>query len=102
MLVHNVCRNPGGRHGGQAHRSKVNSVKEDLTSKGWQVSLKEARFPVGNGKYRYPDIYATRNGVTRLYQIGRRTAGGGPVARELRALRDLGNAGAQVFFIPYN
>ena len=73
-----------------------------LSSKGWNVSSAESRVMIGNGKYRYPDIIATKNGMTRYYQIGRRTATGRPVARELRALRDLGRQSAAVYFIPYN
>ena len=47
ILVHNSCNNPGGRHGGQAHRAKVNDVKQNLTSKGWDVSREDrGRFSV--------------------------------------------------------
>jgi hypothetical protein len=102
VLVHNLCKNSGGRHGGAAHRSKIGEIKASLTSKGWSVSGAESRIFVGAGKYRYPDIIATKNGVTRYYQIGRQTLSGKPVARELRALRDLGRTAAEIFFIPYN
>jgi hypothetical protein len=101
VLVHNLCRNSGGRHGGLAHRAKVSEVKASLTSKGWTVSGAESRIYVGGGKYRYPDIIATKNGITRFYQIGRQTMAGKPIARELRALRDLGRTGITTFFIPY-
>ena len=102
VLVHNAdsCSNPGGRHGGEVHRNKVESVRTDLTKKGWSVSLKESRVMVKGGRYRYPDLIATKNGQTRFYQIGRTTASGKPVAREIRALRDLGEI-AKTFFIPY-
>ena len=101
VLVHNTCRNPGGRHGGSAHRTKVNSVKENLTAKGWSVSARESRVYVGDGRYRYPDIIATKNGIKNYYQIGRRTMSGKPVARELRALRDLSGHANKIFFISY-
>ena len=100
--MHNVCTNPGGRHGGIAHRNKVESIKNNLTSKGWSVSSKESRVMVGNGKYRYPDIKATKNGTIYLYQIGRTTKTGKPVARELRALRDLSGHADRVYFVPYD
>ena len=99
--MHNKCRNPGGRHGGQAHQAKVAEVKASLSNKGWSVSSAEQRIAVGNGRYRYPDIIASKNGVTRFYQIGKATIGNKPIARELRALRDLGKVG-KVFFIRYN
>lgn len=103
VLVHNRCNNPDGRHGGSAHRSKVNEVKADLQKKGWKVSANESRVDVGNGRYRYPDIIAKKNGVTRYYQIGKVTKSGVPIAREVRALRDLGNAGnVKTYFIRYN
>ena len=103
VLVHNMCRNPGGRHGGKAHRQKVKKIKEDLVNKGWDVSGKEVGLRTANNKLRYPDITATKDGITRYYQIGKQTKLGKPISRELRALRDIGNTRTgQVFFIPYN
>ena len=98
ILVHNSC---GGRHGGEAHRNKVNQVKESLSNKGWSVSKAESRVYFNGAKYRYPDIIAKKNGITRFYQIGRVTSSGKPVAREIRALRDLGKV-ARTYFVPYN
>ena len=60
----------------------------------------ESRISGGGGRYRYPDIIATKGNITRFYQIGRTTASGAPVAREVRALRDLGKV-AKTFFISY-
>ena len=103
VLVHNKCTNPGGRHGGDAHREKVKKIKDDLTDKGWTVSEKEVGIRTANGKLRYPDITATKDGVTRYYQIGKQTKMGRPIARELRALRDIGSTNTgKVFFVPYN
>ena len=102
VLVHNVCRNPGGRHGGQAHRNRVESIKNSLSSKVWNVSANESRVIWGNGKYRYPDIQATKNGMTRFYQVGKQTMSGKPIARELRALQDLSDHADNIFFVPYN
>ena len=103
VLSHNKCSNPGGRHGGEAHRSKVASIKNDLTQKGWDVSINESRVNVGGGKYRYPDIVATKGGVTRYYQVGKATKAGAPIARELRALKDLGRvSGVKTYFVRYN
>ena len=103
VLSHNKCSNPGGRHGGEAHRSKVASIKNDLTKKGWDVSINESRVNVGGGKYRYPDIVATKGGVTRYYQVGKATKAGAPIARELRALKDLGRvSGVKTYFVRYN
>ena len=100
VLVHNLCTNSGGRHGGSAHRQKISEVKGSLEKKGWKVSAKESRIDVGGGRYRYPDIIATKGNQTRFYQIGRMTKSGKPVSREVRALRDLGKI-AKTYFIPY-
>ena len=104
VCVHNAdCSNPGGRHGGKAHREKVQQVKQDLVDKGWTVSEKEIGIKTVEGKLRYPDITATKDGITRFYQIGRQTKFGKPIAREVRALRDIGSIKkGKVFFIPYN
>ena len=77
------------------------TIIDNLTQKGWSVSSREYRVNVGSGKYRYPDIIATKNGVTRYYQIGKATKAGRPIARELRALRDLGRVNP-VYFVRYN
>ena len=103
ILVHNKCSNPGGRHGGEAHRSKVADIKNNLSKKGWDVSVNESRVSVGGGKYRYPDIVATKGNTTRYYQVGKVTKAGTPIARELRALRDLGKvSGVKTYFVRYN
>lgn len=96
----NKCTNLGGRHGGQAHRAKVAEVKDSLTKKGRSVSGSEMRIDVDVDRYRYPDIIATKGGVTRFYHIEKTTASSIPVTREIRALRNLGRV-AQTFFIPY-
>ena len=73
-----------------------------MISKGWDVSVKETRVNVSLGKYRYPDVTATKNGLTRFYQVGKKTMSGKPIMRELRALRDLSGHADQIFFISYN
>ena len=100
MLVHNgPCTNPGGRHGGSKHRAKVEEVKKGLTDRGWKVSQKESRIPVGNGtRYRYPDITAQKGGKTIFVQIGKAKGNGDMIARELRAFLDLSEIGPTVFF----
>ena len=94
-------RNPGGRHGGEAHRAKVIDVKKSLQSKGWEVSERESRVYYSEKQYRYPDIIAKKGNVTRYYQIGRKGANGKPVSRELWALQDLGTTGIKVYFVEY-
>ena len=80
----------------------MSSVKNSLSSKGWNVSANESRVYIGGGGYRYPDIIASKDGVTRFYQVGKQTMAGKPIARELRALRDLSDHVDQIFFVPYN
>ncbi len=99
-LVHNgPCTNSGGRHGGSKHRAKVNELKDELTDLGWKVSKKESRIPIGSsGKYRYPDITATKNGKTIFVQVGKAKKNGGMIAREFRAFMDLSEINPTLFF----
>ena len=100
ILVHNgPCTNSGGRHGGSKHRAKVNELKDELTDLGWKVSKTESRIPVGSsGKYRYPDITATKNGKTIFVQVGKAKQNGGMIAREFRAFMDLSEINPTLFF----
>ncbi len=97
VLVHNTCRNPGGRHGGDAHRQRVQEIKDKLTADGWKVSSRESRVYINKNKYRYPDIIAEKGNAMQFYQIGRVTSSGIPVARERHALEDLNKITNTVF-----
>ena len=92
----------GGRHGGEAHRNRVQSVKDTLDKGDWDVSSNERRYTVSGGRYRYPDIIAEKDGSTLLVQVGRTTKSGAPVAREVRALNDLRGAGYRTWFVRYD
>jgi hypothetical protein len=94
--------NPWGKRGSPAHVNRVAEAEKRLKENGWELvaggSRREQRF--GN---RFPDLVFEKNGKTIAIQVGRRTFGGRPVAREARAIRDLRNTGEfnHVFFIRY-
>ena len=101
ILVHNACTNPGGRHGGPKHRQKIDQIKAVLKMKGWEFSNKESRVYYTDTKYRYADIMARKDGVTVFIQVGKQTAEGLPIAREMLAILDLINI-ALTIFVAYN
>jgi hypothetical protein len=94
--------NPWGRRGSPAHVAGIGEAEARLSDNGWTTvaggSLPEAKYGA-----RFPDLVVTRAGVTIAIQVGRTTAGGLPVAREVRALADLrsGDWFAHVFFLGY-
>ena len=93
----------GGRLGGPLHRAMVDTLKRLFKAFGYDVSEHEQRVNIeGTGKYRYPDVIATRNGETVYIQVGRSTSSGDPIAREQRAIDDLRTTGNFVLFFPYD
>ena len=103
VLVHNVCKNPGGRHGGRAHRNKIAELRNQYSKNGYNVSLSESRVYIpGTNRYRYPDLVVSKNGVTTYIQVGKATKSGTAIAREIRAMADLRKTGNLVSFVAYN
>jgi hypothetical protein len=100
--------NPGGRRGSEAHREVVASAEAYFRAKGWTVvsggSEAERAIKVAGGKTRYADLVLEKNGKTLAIQVGRVTTKGQPVAREIRALKDIRGAGAydHVHYLPYH
>jgi hypothetical protein len=93
-----------GKLGGPLHREGVARVAKSLKESGYEVE-KEVRIPTPNGakSSRWVDVVGTRNGETRMYQIGRQNMDGTPVAREVQALDDIeGATGIRPNFLPYN
>jgi RHS repeat-associated protein len=96
-----------GRLGGAAHRAAVAEKAADITRRGLSpVQELLVRTPGGERARRFVDIAAQHPGtgeVLELYQVGRQTKSGLPVARERRALDDIEEAiGRRPRFIPYN
>ena len=100
--------NPGGRHGGPAHRATVDAVASELEASGATIIAGGGRLPeravqVAGGRVRFPDIIAQQaDGSMTYVNVGRQTKAGAPVAREARALEDLAGTGIEAQFIPYN
>jgi hypothetical protein len=100
--------NPGGRHGGAAHRATIDQVASDLEESGASIVAGGGRLPeqavqVGGGRIRYPDIIAQQaDGSMTYVNVGRATKSGAPIARESRALDDLTGTGVDTKFVPYN
>ena len=82
----------------------VDRVSRWLEESGFKVQ-REVRIPTPKGakSSRWVDVVGTRDGETRMYQIGRQNLNGTPVAREVQALDDIeGATGIRPNFLPYN
>ena len=99
----------GGRLGGQAHCAKVTEIVEDIKSRG--LTPKKEFYVKGDGIRRFADVAAldAKGNPVELYQVGKMTKGGLPVAREQRALGDIAMwaeqkemQGLTLSFVPYN
>lgn len=94
--------NLGGRLGGPLHRAEVADIAADINARGLiaktEYYVREVR--------RYADVVAldpTTRIPVEVYQVGRLTTRGLPVAREWAAIEDLESALEQIVrFIPYN
>ena len=103
IVEYSRCPNPDGRKGGVAHRSMVQTIKNQLIKQGFEVTEEyRVATPGGYKDVRFLDLYATKGQDVIGVQVGRMTKGGAPVARELRALRDISCAGIYVVFVAYN
>lgn len=96
-----------GRLGGAAHRGVVADKVADITRRGLDaVQELMVLTPGGEKTKRFVDVAArdrTTGKVTEMYQVGRQTKAGEPVARERRALDDIERAtGTRPEFLPYN
>lgn len=96
-----------GRLGGAAHRAVVADRVADISRRGLEpVAEFMVKTPGGEKARRFVDVAARdpRTGeVVEMYQVGRQTKGGVPVARERRALDDIERAsGRRPTFDPYN
>jgi hypothetical protein len=93
-----------GKLGGPEHRAAIERVSRALAENGFRVD-REVRILTPNGakSSRYVDVFGTKNGEARMYQIGRQNLNGTPVAREVQALDDIeGATGVRPTFLPYN
>lgn len=105
-------RNPHGRKGGPAHQNLVNAIVETangMLKEGYSVT-KEFYVKViikGYKTKRFGDLgihprEMNSNSKVYVFQVGRATIAGSPVAREVRAISDIESKGYYVIFIPYN
>jgi RHS repeat-associated protein len=87
-----------GRLGGEAHRATVARRAAELEAEGHTVTAGGGRLPersviTPEGRRRFPDISTVdSNGRPYHENVGRSTKAGVPVARERRALEDIGRA----------
>ena len=104
--------NGGGRLGGPAHQSSVNDIFDNIEKiygEGY-YGKKEYKIetPGGQKQYRYADVAVLDPGdnPVGIYQVGRATQGGLPVARERYAISDIYEysryGDVPIHFIPYN
>lgn len=95
-----------GRLGGPEHKAGVQSVVDDIKSRGLEPR-KEVKVKTPNGAkpVRFADVgaYDSNNNLVELHQVGLQTKGGLPVARERQAIDDIiGGSGIRPLFHPYN
>lgn len=110
--------NPNGRKGGAAHQeitngllkaaNGTNAFGESVEDYGYSVKTEYYISNINGYKSKrfgdigiYPSV-RENNKKVYIFQVGRATVAGSPVAREIRAMRDIESKGNLVFFIPYN
>jgi hypothetical protein len=93
-----------GKLGGPLHRAGVERVAQSLEEDGFQVQREvQIKTPNGAKSSRWVDVVGTKNGQTKMVQIGKQNLSGTPVAREVQALDDIEAAtGIRPIFVPYN
>ena len=103
VLVHNACTNKNGKKGGPAHQRVIQETKEHFEQLGYTVTEEYlVRTPGGYKSKRFVDLFVSDGVHSFGVQVGKRTAAGLPVARELRAIADLWGVLEAVVFIAYN
>ena len=114
VWAHNACNGtkPGPETNPNApHNATIREVAEKLIAKGYKIIAGGGRLPEklietkgGYKNGRRPDIlYLTQSGNRRGINVGRTTAKGDPVPREVKALEDLnGPGGVPTIFVPYH
>lgn len=125
VLVHNICHNPNGKKGGNAHQQKTQDVINNIASRNTNGSRNFAKNKIDNydtenmfmidapgykpyKPKRFADVveYGASGDVIGIYQIGKVSKNGLPVSRESKAIADIMNSssynGAPIYFIPYN
>lgn len=111
VLVHNECRNPNGRNGGEAHQAKTDEIKESINGRHNKAKTEDMFTPNegynGYKSKRYADVVEyDGDEIVGIYQVGKVYKNGLPVSRESKAIEDIMNSskynGAPIYFIPYN
>jgi RHS repeat-associated protein len=97
--------NPYGKKGGPLHQGKIKEIAQELRKKGYKVKFEDhIPTPGGFKDSRYVDIIV-HDPITKekwVIQVGIQTKKGLPISREIKAIRDLEEAGYIVEFVPYN
>ena len=110
VLVHNGCKNPNGRRGGEAHQNKVKEIIDDAESRNLKYDT-EYKFDTTGGtkNTRYADVvvYDSKGRVMEIHQVGKTTKRhGAPVSRERKALNDIRSSsdynGAKIIYHAYD
>jgi hypothetical protein len=100
-------RGPKTKAEGGPHNDKIGETAKKLEDDGWTIIEGGNRRPeqlhtTGGLKNRRPDIVATKNGKTKVVNVGKKGANGLPVKREQEALNDLKKIFDDVYFEAYN
>ncbi len=99
----------GPKTDGKTHNVKIAevaaSVKDGTVIAGGGTGIPEAVIPTPNGvkSKRRPDILVERaDGSQYGINVGKTTAKGAPIKREVLAIYDLEDAGYPMYFVPYD
>jgi hypothetical protein len=99
-----------GRLGGLAHRQVVSQIEANIASRSLfserEVIFRALNVEKGVKGAKYADVVARSSPggpIVEIYQVGRMTKGGIPVAREIGNASTIAErAGQDVIFVPYN
>jgi RHS repeat-associated protein len=102
-------RGPKTKSQGGLHNKKIGMIATKLQNKSWNIEAggnikPEILIKTGGLKNRRPDIIATKNGKTKIINVGKKDANGNPIKREKEAITDLENVYGKgnVDFVAYN
>jgi Pretoxin HINT domain len=108
VWAHNACNNPYGSRGSPVHLARIGEAERLLNKAGWKTISGGVRRPtravlIPGGGRRFPDLVVGRAKEQIAVQVGRISAKGQAVTREVNALRDLLNTDRfrHVFFLGY-
>ncbi|WP_452229599.1 RHS repeat domain-containing protein [Lacinutrix sp. MEBiC02404] len=89
------------------HNDVIGKKAKELDDLGWKIeeggNIEAEKLHITGGvKNRRPYILATKDGKTKVVNVGKQKRDGTPIKREQQAIDDLSNIFDDVEFVPYN